>query len=72
MIAYTYRLYQFPPRRVSKNGVNIPKYDGEELKKVSIGAGVLLGGIGGAALGTAGAAAPKIKGSGIIISPQKM
>ena len=36
------------------NGVNIPKYDGEELKKVSIGAGVLLGGIGGAALGTAG------------------
>ena len=36
------------------SGVSIPKYDGEELKKVSIGAGVLLGGIGGAALGTAG------------------
>lgn len=41
-------------KQYQKNGVNIPKYDGEELKKVSIGAGVLLGGIGGAALGTAG------------------
>lgn len=36
------------------NGVKIPKYDPEELKKVSVGAGVLLGGISGAALGTAG------------------
>lgn len=41
-------------KEYQKNGVKIPKYDGEELKKVSIGAGVLLGGIGGAALGTAG------------------
>ena len=38
----------------SKDGVNIPEYNSEELKKVSIGAGVLLGGIGGAAVGTAG------------------
>ncbi|SCI86126.1 Phage-related minor tail protein [uncultured Clostridium sp.] len=38
----------------SKEGVNIPEYDVEELKKVSIGAGLLLGGIGGAAVGTAG------------------
>ncbi|UWD50643.1 hypothetical protein NYR90_19670 (plasmid) [Clostridioides difficile] len=38
----------------NKDGVNIPKYDTEELKRVSIGAGVLLGGIGGAAVGTAG------------------
>lgn len=38
----------------SKDGVNIPEYDAEELKKVSIGAGLLLGGIGGAAVGTAG------------------
>lgn len=38
----------------SKDGVNIPEYDSEELKKVSIGAGLLLGGIGGAAIGTAG------------------
>lgn len=37
------------------NGVKIPKYDSEELKEVSIGAGLLLGGLGGAALGTAGA-----------------
>ncbi len=37
-----------------KNGINIPEYDGEELKKVSFGAGVLLGGIGGAGLGAAG------------------
>jgi len=37
-----------------KEGVSIPGYNAEELKEVSIGAGVLLGGIGGAALGTAG------------------
>lgn len=36
------------------DGVTLPKYDAEEIKEVSIGAGVLLGGIGGAALGTAG------------------
>lgn len=32
----------------------LPDYDKESLKKVSIGAGVLLGGLSGAALGTAG------------------
>lgn len=37
-----------------KGDVALPKYDAEELQKVSIGAGVLLGGLGGAALGTAG------------------
>ena len=37
-----------------KNGVELPKYDGEKLKEVSVGAGVLLGGLGGAGLGTAG------------------
>lgn len=37
-----------------KDGVILPKYDKEELKKVSVGAGVLLGGLGGAAVGTAG------------------
>ena len=37
-----------------KDGVELPKYDREALKKVSVGAGVLLGGLGGAALGTAG------------------
>lgn len=38
----------------SKDGVQLPKYDGENLKEVSVGAGVLLGGLGGAAIGTAG------------------
>lgn len=38
----------------SKNGVKLPKYDREEIKKVSVGAGVLLGGLEGAVLGTAG------------------
>lgn len=38
----------------SKNGVTLPTYDGEKIKKVSVGAGVLLGGIGGAGLGAAG------------------
>jgi len=37
-----------------KDGVKLPTYDKEKLKNVSIGAGVLLGGIGGAAAGTAG------------------
>ncbi len=38
----------------SKNGISIPDYNGEKIKEVSVGAGVLLGGIGGAAAGTAG------------------
>ncbi len=38
----------------SKNGIELPKYDGEKIKEVSVGAGVLLGGIGGAGLGAAG------------------
>lgn len=38
----------------SKNGVTLPRYDGEKIKEVSIGAGVLLGGLGGAGLGAAG------------------
>ncbi len=41
-------------REYKKDGFALPKYDKEELKKVSVGAGVLLGGIGGAAAGTAG------------------
>ena len=36
------------------NDVSLPQYNAEELKQVSIGAGVLLGGLGGAAVGTAG------------------
>ena len=38
----------------SRDGVSLPKYDEETLKTVSVGAGVLLGGLGGAAVGTAG------------------
>lgn len=38
----------------SKNGVTLPSYEGEKLKEVSVGAGVLLGGLGGAGLGAAG------------------
>lgn len=38
----------------SKDGVKLPQYNREKLKKVAIGAGVLLGGLGGAAIGTAG------------------
>lgn len=34
--------------------VELPRYDKEEIAKVSVGAGVLMGGISGAALGTAG------------------
>lgn len=38
----------------NKEGINLPEYEAEELKEISAGAGVLLGGIGGAAAGTAG------------------
>lgn len=38
----------------NREGVNLPEYEAEELKKISAGAGVLLGGIGGATAGTAG------------------
>lgn len=38
----------------TKEGIELPKYDGEKLKEVSVGAGVLLGGLGGAGLGAAG------------------
>ncbi len=41
-------------KKYEKGGVSIPEYNGEKLKEVSVGAGVLLGGIGGAAAGTAG------------------
>lgn len=37
-----------------KDDVEIPEYNAEDLKTVSVGAGVLLGGLGGAAIGTAG------------------
>lgn len=37
-----------------RNGIILPKYNKEELKNVSVGAGVLLGGLGGAAVGAAG------------------
>ena len=39
---------------IEKIHVSLPQYNAEELKQVSIGAGVLLGGLGGAAVGTAG------------------
>lgn len=41
-------------RKYSRDGVELPEYNKEDLKQVSIGAGVLLGGLGGAAVGTAG------------------
>lgn len=41
-------------RPYTKDGVTLPEYNSKQLKEVSVGAGVLLGGLGGAALGTAG------------------
>lgn len=37
-----------------RDNVALPRYDKEELKQVSVGAGVILGGLGGAVTGTAG------------------
>ena len=39
---------------VKIGNVSIPKFEGEDIKKASVGASVLVGGLGGAALGTAG------------------
>ncbi|ASI76027.1 hypothetical protein LKM01_24355 [Bacillus pacificus] len=41
-------------KKFNKDGIELPQYNAEELEKVSVGAGLLLGGIGGAAVGTAG------------------
>lgn len=41
-------------REFACDSVTLPRCDKEELSGVSVGAGVLLGGLGGAALGTAG------------------
>lgn len=41
-------------KEYTKEGVTLPQYDKEEIKNVSVGAGVILGGLGGAAVGTAG------------------
>lgn len=41
-------------KKYDKEGVTLPKYEAEDLKKVSLGANLLLGGVGGAAVGTAG------------------
>lgn len=41
-------------KKYSKDGIDLPEYEAEELKKVSTGAGVLLGGVSGAVAGTAG------------------
>lgn len=40
--------------KIQKQDICLPQYDGEELKKASVGANTLLGGLGGAAAGTAG------------------
>lgn len=39
---------------VELNGVQIPTFDGEKLKSTAVGAALLVSGLGGAALGTAG------------------
>ena len=41
-------------KNYSQGKYDIPEYNPEDLKNVSVGAGVLLGGLGGAAVGTAG------------------
>ena len=55
--------------KYSKDGISLPKYDREEIRKASVGAGVLLGGLGGAALGTAGgfAAAGAVSAAGMAL-----
>lgn len=51
-----------------KNGVKIPPYDKEKIKEVSVGAEILLGGLGGAGLGTAGGLAASGLTTGAIMA----
>lgn len=44
-------------KEISVGGLSLPKFNSKELKDAGIGAGVLLGGLGGAAAGTAGGVA---------------
>lgn len=39
---------------INKENVNIPKFDAQDLEQASVGAGILVGGLSGAALGTLG------------------
>ncbi len=41
-------------KEFKRDGIELPAYEAEELKKVAVGASVLLGGVGGAAIGAAG------------------
>jgi hypothetical protein len=41
-------------KEINRNGVSLPEFNAEKLKEVYVGAGVLLGGLGGAAAGTFG------------------
>lgn len=41
-------------KEYDSENVKLPTYNPDEIRRVSVGAGVLMGGIGGAALGTAG------------------
>ncbi|MCM1330774.1 MAG: hypothetical protein NC253_15240 [Ruminococcus sp.] len=41
-------------KEIEIDGIKIPEYNAEKLNEASVGAGVLLGGLGGAAAGTAG------------------
>lgn len=39
---------------INKENINIPKFDAKDLEQASVGAGILVGGLSGAALGTLG------------------
>ena len=39
---------------INKENVNIPKFDAKDLEQASVGASILVGGLGGAAIGTLG------------------
>lgn len=54
--SHLFELIQNKPEFKAYNteDVKLPEYNPEEIKKVSVGAGVIAGGLGGAAVGTAG------------------
>lgn len=54
--------------QIVKETVDLPKYDPEEIKKASVGAALVLGGLGGAAAGTAGGIAAAGATTAVVMS----
>lgn len=55
-------------KNINIEGVDLPQYEAEKIRETSVGAAILLGGIGGAAAGTAGGFAAASAGSAAVMA----